>query len=78
MRRYTNFEEVNRDLRILKLQSEINTEELKLHFRKTKDSLSPGNLITGLIGGVATSAVILRILTPIACFAIGKFLERRK
>ncbi len=78
MRRYTNFEEVNRDLRILKLQSEINTEELKLHFRKTKDSLSPGNLITGLIGGVATSAVILRILTPIASFAIGKFLERRK
>tara|TARA_R110002072_G_scaffold22615_1_gene79384 strand:+ start:215617 stop:215853 length:237 start_codon:yes stop_codon:yes gene_type:complete len=78
MRRYSSFEEVNKDLKLLKLQTEINTEELKLHFNKTKESLSPGNILTGFLGGLATSAVLIKLVTPIASFAIKKLLDKRK
>jgi hypothetical protein len=78
MRRYNTFEEVNKDLKLLKVQSEINKEELIYTLNKTKESLSPGNLIGGLVGGLATSAVLIKLLTPIAGFAINKFLNKRK
>ena len=78
MRRYSNFEEVNKDLRMLQLQSEINKEELKLHFNETKESLSPGNLIAGMVGTISTGAILFKLLTPIAGFAVSKYLRNKK
>ena len=49
MKRYTTFEEIDRDLKYLKLKSEIDKEELKLGVNNTKesfkDSFSPLNMI---------------------------------
>jgi len=78
MRRYKTFEEVNTDLRLLKIQSDIDKEELKTSIEKTKDSLSPSNLIGGLVGSLATRAIALKLLVPIAGFALNKFLKSRK
>ncbi|RMA66015.1 DUF6327 family protein [Ulvibacter antarcticus] len=77
MRRYRTFEEVDKDLKILQLQSEINKEELKLNLSETKESLSPSKLITGLVGSLTTSAILLKLLTPIIGFAINRYLRRK-
>jgi len=78
MRRYTAFEEVNKDLKILKLQKDINTEELKLYFNKTKESLSPRNFLTSMLGSVTSGEILIRLLTPVASFAIHTYLRRKK
>jgi len=59
-KRYTSYEEIDRDLEILALEKEIQYKKLTQSFDRTKDSLSPGNLIGGVpkmaisaIGGLA-------------------------
>ncbi len=47
-KKYTSYEEIERDLEILALEKEINFKKLTQSFDKTKDSLSPGNLIGGV------------------------------
>ncbi|PKA82940.1 hypothetical protein ATE92_1082 [Ulvibacter sp. MAR_2010_11] len=76
MRRYDTFEAVNHDLKLLKIQSQIDTEELKLCLNETKESLSPGNLVTGLLGGFATSAVIFKLLNPLIGFGISRLIKK--
>jgi hypothetical protein len=41
MKEYRSFDEIDRDLKILKLQSEIDKEEIKLNVRRTKEGLNP-------------------------------------
>ena len=77
-KKYTSFEEIDKDLKILYLQSEISKEELKLAARDVKEDIKPSNLVIGLLGGLATSAVLIRLLTPIASFAISKYLTKHK
>lgn len=76
--KYTNFETIDKDIRRLYLQSEIAKEELKLSFHNTKEDLTPSKLVTGIIGGAATSAVLLKLLTPVISFGIGKLLNKYK
>ncbi|NND87731.1 MAG: hypothetical protein HKM28_00630 [Flavobacteriaceae bacterium] len=77
-KKYTTFEEIDQDLRRLYLQSEIDKEELKLSLHQSKESITPGKIVTGILGSVATSAVLVRLLTPVASFAISKYLAKKK
>ena len=47
---YTSFDEIDRDLQILKLQREIGKEEFKLKVQKTRNNLLPTNLLGGMSG----------------------------
>lgn len=47
---YTSFEEIDRDLKILKLQRQIDKEQLKLSVQETKNSLYPTHLLGGFKG----------------------------
>ena len=68
MRRiYTNFEEIDRDLKILRLKREIAAETLQLQASETKKSLYP----TQLLGGF--SGVIQKLLLSLA---VKKLMER--
>lgn len=49
-KRYSSFDEIDQDLKILKLQQQIDRENLKLKFRETKSSLYPTSLLGGLGG----------------------------
>ncbi|OAB80245.1 DUF6327 family protein [Cochleicola gelatinilyticus] len=64
MKTYTSFDEINRDLKYLKLKSQIDQEELKLGLHHTKDSfkesLSPMNMIASTIGAVAKKAFVYK------------------
>ncbi|MGB0788024.1 MAG: DUF6327 family protein [Marinirhabdus sp.] len=77
-KKYHNFEEIDRDLKRLYLQSEINKEELKLAAHEAKDSLTPSKLLGGVFAGLASSAVIVKLLTPVVSFGIAKLLARYK
>lgn len=53
---YTDYDEIERDLEILALEKEIQFKKMMQSFDKTKDSLSPGNLI-GDVPKMALSAI---------------------
>ncbi len=70
MRRYSNFDEIDKDLKILKLQTEIDKEEIKLSLDQTKESLSPMSLIGGTVGAIIQKALVLKAVSKI--FGIKK------
>ncbi len=47
---YNSFEEIDNDLKILKLKREINKENLKFNFQRAKTDLYPSNLLNNFKG----------------------------
>lgn len=47
---YSSFEEIDLDLKILKLEREIHLEKAKMGARRAKESLQPMNLVKGFVG----------------------------
>nr|WP_321415387.1 DUF6327 family protein [uncultured Allomuricauda sp.] len=45
---YTSFEDIDKDLKVLKLQRQIDEEQVKLSLQKTKEELYPTNILTSL------------------------------
>ncbi|ADF50389.1 MAG: hypothetical protein CMP12_02500 [Zunongwangia sp.] len=60
MKQYTSFEEIDRDLKILKLQAQIDKEEIKLTIEEVKDSLSPLRIVGNTIGAIMQKAIVLK------------------
>ncbi len=65
MKEYSSFKEIDRDLEILKLQTQIDKEEIKLYFNQTKENLSPFSLMGSVIGTIAKKALELKIASKI-------------
>lgn len=65
MRVYSSFDEIDKDLKILKLQTEIDKEEIKLSLDQTKQQLSPMSLIGSTVGSIIQKALILKAVTKI-------------
>ena len=65
MKEYSSFKEIDRDLEILKLQTQIDMEEIKLHFNQTKENLSPISLIGSILGSIAKKVLELKVASKI-------------
>lgn len=65
MKQYSSFEEIDRDLKILKLQNEIDKEEIKLSIQETKDNLSPLSLAGSVITAAVRKALVLKALAKV-------------
>ena len=65
MRVYSSFKEIARDLRLLKLQQQIDEEQLKLNLHHVQDSLSPINVVASTIGSIAKKALVLKIVNKL-------------
>ncbi|MGY5845962.1 DUF6327 family protein [Salegentibacter sp. HM20] len=65
MKVYSSFEEVDRDLEILKLQTQIDREEMKLKMAQTKSALSPISIMGSMLGSIAEKAIILKAVSKI-------------
>ncbi len=65
MKEYRSFEEIDRDLKILKLQNQIDKEELKLSYKHTKESLNPITIIGNMIGSIAQKALVLKAVSKL-------------
>lgn len=72
MREYKNFKEIDRDLRLLKLQMEIDKEKVKLSYNHTKESLSPMSLVRSMAGSVLKSPVVLKSANKVLGLIGGK------
>ncbi|WP_234416305.1 DUF6327 family protein [Flagellimonas amoyensis] len=64
-KKYSSFDEIEQDMKILQLQREIDEEKLKYAFQSTKEELYPTNLLGGFSGiakKLALSFVTSKIL----------------
>jgi fructose-specific phosphotransferase system IIC component len=51
---------------------------MKASFYETKESLSPSNLIGGMIGGLATGAFAMKLLAPLIGLGVKHLVKRYK
>lgn len=65
MRVYSSFEDIDKDLQILKLQTEIDKEEIKLSLDQTKESLTPMSIIGSTVGSIIQKALVLKAVSKI-------------
>ena len=65
MRIYSSFEEIDKDLKILKLQTEIDKEEIKLSIDQTKHNLSPMSLIGSTVDTVIQKFLAFKAVSKI-------------
>ena len=75
---YDTFKEIDLELKRLRLQSQIDKEELKLSVHRVKESFAPSNLFGGAVTGIVSSGLLFKLLTPVAMFAIGKLTEKKQ
>ncbi|UZH56645.1 hypothetical protein JRG66_07270 [Salinimicrobium tongyeongense] len=73
MREYKNFKEIDRDLKLLKLQKEIDKEKVLLSFNHTKESLSPGRILKDAANSVLKNRYVLKGATSVLGFIGDKF-----
>ena len=62
---YTSFEDIDRDLKVLKLQRQIEEEKVKLAIQNTKKELYPTNMLGGLaplLQKIAISLIAKKLL----------------
>lgn len=74
---YSSFEEIELDLKILKVQREIHAQKIKLNLEKTGENLKPVNLLQDYIGesNRNTFSMIEQIIKIILQFVIKPFKE---
>lgn len=73
MREYKSFKEIERDLKLLKLQQEIDKEMILLSYNQTKESMSPKRIIKSAAGSIFKNALILKAATTVLGFIGDKF-----
>lgn len=73
MREYRNFTEIERDLKLLKLQQDINKEKILLNYNLTKQSLSPKNLLKTAADAALRNPIVLAGTTKFLSFVGKKF-----
>lgn len=66
MKRYTTFDEIDRDLKYLRLKSQIALEEVKLGLNESKEAISetfsPINLIAETLGAIIKKTFVLKVV----------------
>lgn len=66
MREYSSFDQIDRDLKILKLQTQIDREEMKLSYGQTRHNLTPGALAGSMITSIAKKAIIAKAIAKLS------------
>lgn len=79
-KKYASYAEIEKDLEILKLEKDINYQKLILSFQKTKESITPGNIVGGLFSSFKeyVSDSYPTILQSILPFAINWFINKKR
>lgn len=73
MREYKTFAEIDRDLKLLQLQKEIDREKFFLSYHMTRESLSPKRILKSAAGSIFKNALILKGATSVLGFIGDKF-----
>ena len=65
MKVYKSFLEIEHDLKLLKLQNQIDREQVKLSLNDVKTSFSPVSMIAGTVGAIAQKTLVLKVVNSI-------------
>ncbi|GAK88194.1 hypothetical protein JCM19297_2707 [Nonlabens ulvanivorans] len=65
MRVYNSFDEIDRDLRYLQLQKQVDQETMKLNLNEVKESFSAVSVLTSVVSSIAKKAVILKTVNKL-------------
>ena len=79
-RSYTSFEEIDRELEILKIKKDIHYQRLIYNVQKTKENLEPMHVVKGLFTSAVTSlpgslGTIFNLALP---FIIKRFFNKKR
>ncbi|MCR4032781.1 MULTISPECIES: DUF6327 family protein [Flavobacterium] len=79
-KKYSSYAEIDKDLEILKLEKDINYQKLKLSFQKTKESITPQNIVNGFVSSYTDyfKNSYPQILQSIIPFVINWFMNKKR
>jgi len=79
-KKYASYAEIERDLEILKIEKQVSYQKLVLSFQKTKESITPQNIVCGLFSSAKEyiSDSYPKILESILPFAINWFINKKR
>lgn len=73
---YSSYQQIDRDLEILKLQKELDYEKLSLSVEKTIDDLTPGSMIQNVLGNLGSIVTKYDVLQKIVIpFLLRRFVK---
>ncbi|WP_405211315.1 hypothetical protein [Dokdonia sp. Asnod2-E02] len=81
MRVYNNFDQIEHDLKILKLKRQISEEEVRINVNGAKtgmsSGLSPVSSIGNLVGSLVQKAVVAKLLSAIFGYKRVKEVDKK-
>lgn len=79
-KKYSSYAEIERDLEILKLEKEISYQKLVLSVQRTKESITPENIVNGFLSSFKEyfSNSYVSILQSVLPFVIGWFIKKKR
>jgi len=79
-KKYSSYAEIERDFEILKLEKDINYQKLVVSFQKTKESITPQNIVGGFFSSFKDyiSNSYPAILQSILPFAVNWFMNKKR
>lgn len=86
IKKYTSYSQIDRELEILKIEKEISYEKLVFGVKKTKENLTPQNIVSDLIStyssaipyGALVSASVPFVLNKAIPFIKNWFTKRKR
>jgi len=76
MKIYETYEEVEHDLKILKLQTQINREKIKLSTNNIKEDFSVISVVTGIASNIAKKAIVLKSVAKLVGIQRAKIVDK--
>ncbi|MDR6299792.1 DUF6327 family protein [Mesonia maritima] len=76
MKVYNSYDEINHDLKVLKLQTNINREKIKREIHYIKEDLSPVSLAAGVATSIAKKAFILKAVSKLIGIQKAKIVNK--
>jgi len=70
-KKYSSYAQIDRELEILKIEKEISYQKLVFGLQKTKESFTPQNIVSDLLGNVSSSIPYGSVLQTAVPFVIN-------
>ncbi|MFV8368787.1 DUF6327 family protein [Flavobacterium sp. LB2R40] len=71
-KKYSSYAQIDRELEILKMEKEISYQKLIFGVNKTKESFSPQNIVSDLVGSFSTAIPYGAIVSTAVPFILNK------
>lgn len=79
-KKYSSYAEIDKDLEILKLEKDINYQKLVLSIQKTKENITPQNIVSWFVSSYTDyfKNSYQQILQSILTSIIGWFINKKR